>query len=221
MKLCTKFTFVMFVMFSIMISVAFTKKSKTQKTHKTHHKSRAHSKAHMLPVLTPMATYIADKSSIWNPQSTTDLLIALSKEICKMEVSDKVSLKQYEDVLANCLGNLKNLGGQWGNNMRYFWNIATDLVKDKKDDLIVEKTFSEAFAMCASQRVGAPQMTGQSCSKMFVMKWDVEKAKKTITEFLKKFNLVVPKTPLITSFIGTHRNIAPDNFFKKLNRSRR
>jgi hypothetical protein len=213
MKLSTKLAFFMFVLFSIMVSIAYTKKAQKSKAHKSHTRSRSR----VLPNLTPMATYITDKSSIWNPTSTVDLLIELSKVLTKPEVSDKVSLKQFNDVLADCLGNLKNLGGKWGNNMRYFWNIVTDYIKTKNDKAIVEKTFEEAFAMCASQKVNAPSLTGQLCGKVFVMAFDEKKAKKVIDEFLKKFNLVPPKTPLITSFIGAHRNIAPAGFFKKMN----
>ena len=39
--------------------------------------------------------------------------------------------------------------------MRYFWNVVTDYVKTKNDKAIVEKTFEEAFAMCAEQAANA------------------------------------------------------------------
>ena len=199
-----------------MISITDTKKS-----HKAHKAKKAHSKSKVLPILTPMATYITDKSSIWNADSTVNLLINLSKVITKPEIiSGKVSLKQFQDVQSECLGNLKNLGGKWGNNMRFFWNVVTDYFKTKKDASIVEKTFEEAFAMWADQAaVGA--YAGKKCTTIFVMNFKADETKKVIDEFLKKFNLVPPKTPLITSFIGTHRNIAPPGFFKKMNRDRR
>merc|ERR1712032_620261 len=215
MKLTTKLAFLMFVIFSIMVSIANAKKSHKVRKNKSH-------KSRVLPVLTPMATYITDKTSIWNVESTVNLLINLSKEITKPEiVAGKVS-KQYQDVQGDCLGNLKNLGGKWGNNMRYFWNIVTDYYKSnpKNDKAVVEKTFEEGFSMCAEQ-AATGAFAGKKCSAVFVMAFDAAKAKKVIEEFLKKFNLVPPKTPLITSFIGTHRNIAPPGFFKKMNRDRR
>merc|ERR1712032_124497 len=213
MKLTTKLAFLMFVIFSIMVSIANAKKSHKVRKNKSH-------KSRVLPVLTPMATYITDKTSIWNVESTVNLLINLSKELTTPEVSDKVSKKQFQDVQADCLGNLKNLGGKWGNNMRYFWNIVTDYYKTKNDKAIVEKTFEEGFAMCAEQAAGA-QFAGEKCGAIFVMNFKEAPAKKVIDEFLKKFNLNPPKTPLITSFIGTHRNIAPPGFFKKMNGDKR
>lgn len=208
MKLYIKLTFVMFVLFSSMISLAFGKNEI---------KSNMRSKNQVLPNLTPMATYIDDKTSIWNAADTVGLLIQLSKELLKPEITDKQDKKAFEDIIEGCLGTLKNLGGKWGNNMRYFWNIVTDYYKTKDDKAIVEKTFEEAFAMCANEKITAPSQTGQLCSKAFVMQFDASKAKKIIDEHLKKFNLVPPKTPVITSFIGTHRNSAPASFFKKMN----
>ena len=215
MKLTRKFTILMFVIFAMMISMAFTKKA-----HKAHKARKANSKT--LPNLPgPMATYITDKSSIWNAGSTVDLLIILSREITTPEViTGKVSLKQFQDAQSDCLGNLKNLGGKWGNNMRYFWNVVTDYYKTKNDKAIVEKTFEEAFAM-ANDQAATGHFAGKKCTSIFVMDFKADKTKKIIEDFLKKFNLVPPKTPLITSFIGTHRNIAPPGFFKKMNRDRR
>lgn len=214
MKLYTKLTFVMFVLFSSLISIAFNK-SHAKKSRKNLNK------AHAIPILTPMTAYVTDKSSIWNAVSTVDLLIELSKVITKPEITDKINKDQFNAALASCLGNLKNLGGKWGNNMRYFWNAVVDYVKNKDDKLMVEKTFQEAFSMCASQKVSGAVLTGQMCAKIFVMDFSADKAKKVVSEFLKKFNLNPPKTPVITSFIGTHRNIAPGNFFKKMNGNRR
>ena len=214
MKLSTKFTFIMFVLFSIMISITFTKKA--------HKMNKSHKKAKVLPNLPgPMSQYQTDKSSIWNADSTVNLLIELSKVLTKPEIiASKVTLKQFQDVQSDCLGNLKNLGGKWGNNMRYFWNVVTDYYKTKDDKWIVMKTFEEAFAM-ANDQAATGHFAGKKCTSVFVMDFDATKAKKVIDEFLKKFNLVPPKTPLITSFIGTHRNIAPAGFFKKMNRDRR
>ena len=168
-----------------------------------------------------MSAYQTDKSSIWNAASTVDLLIELAKVVTKPEIiANKVTLKQFQDVQSGCLGNLKNLGGKWGNNMRYFWNIVVDYEKTKKDTWIVDKTFNEAFAMCGQQKAGG-HFAGKECGTIFVMDFKADAAKKVIAEFLKKFNLNPPKTPLITSFIGSHRNIAPPGFFKKMNRDRR
>jgi hypothetical protein len=209
MKLTTKIAFLMFVIFSIMVSITFTKKS---------HKS--HSRKSKL-ILTPMSAYQTDKSSIWTAASTVDLLIELSRDNTVPEIiASKVTLKQYQDVQKECLGNLKNLGGKWGNNMRYFWNIVTDYYKTKDTKWMVSKTFQEAFQMCNGE-AATGHYAGKKCEAVFVMKFDETKATKVIMNFLKKFNLVPPKTPLITSFIGTHRNIAPAGFFKKLNRDRR
>ena len=216
MKLSTKLAFLMFVIFSILISITHTKKS-----HKATKSRKSHSK--VIPTLIPMSAYQTDKSSIWNAASTVDLLIQLAKKVTKPEIiAGKVTEKQYQEVQSECLGNLKNLGGIWGNNMRYFWNIATDYVKTKKDTWIVEKTFQEAFSMCAAQKAGG-HFAGKQCSAVFVMDFKDHEAdaKKIIEEFLKKFNLNPPKTPLITSFIGTHRNLAPGGFFKKMNGDRR
>ena len=215
MKLTRKFTILMFVIFAMMISMAFTKKA-----HKAHKARKANSKT--LPNLPgPMATYITDKSSIWNAGSTVDLLINLSKEITTPEIiTGKVSLKQFQDAQSDCLGNLKNLGGKWGNNMRYFWNVVTDYYKTKDTKAMVSKNFSEAFAMC-NDEAASGHFAGKKCEAVFVMKFDETKAKKVVDGFLKKFNLNPPKTPVITSFIGSHRNIAPPGFFKKMNGNKR
>ena len=204
MKLSKRITFVVFVVFSAVMSITLTKE-------------KSNLKSKVLPVLTPMATYITDKSSIWEASSTVDVLVTLSKEITKPEVSDKMSKTQYQEAQAACLGTLKNLGGKWGNNMRYFWNAITDLIRLKDDKLIVEKTFEEAFAMCGQEKVTVASLAGQLCGKIFVMDFNADKAKKIITEALKKFNLIPNKKPVITSFIGTHRNTAPASFFKKMN----
>ena len=209
MKLTTKLAFLMFVIFSIMISITFTKKSHKTKTRKSK------------LILTPMATYITDKSSIWNADSTVDLLIELSKELTVPEIiASKVSLRQFQNVQGACLGNLKNLGGKWGNNMRYFWNVVTDYYKTKDTKAMVSKNFSEAFAMC-NDEAASGHFAGKKCEAVFVMKFDETKAKKVVDGFLKKFNLNPPKTPVITSFIGSHRNIAPPGFFKKMNGNKR
>ena len=173
-----------------------------------------------LPFIRPMG-YVYDKSSIYNPYMVTDLLIELSKHICRIGVTNRISSNQYQNILADCLSNLKNDFGRWGNNMKYFWNKATDLVKNNNDNFIVERTFAEAFAMVANRRVRSPYMTGQYCGKMFVMNFNAEKAKSVIRHFLRRFNLTVPKKRFITSFIGVHRNWARPDFFRRLNRSKK
>ena len=183
MKLYTKLTFLMFVLFSLLVSIAYTKKARSHNSKKAHMRSHSHT----IPILTPMSAYVTDKTSIWDATSTVDLLIELSKVCTKPDVSDKVSLKQFNDVLADCLGNLKNLGGKWGNNMRYFWNKVTDFIKTKNDKDLVEKTFEEAFSMCATQKVAAPALTGQMCAKVFVMNYkdNADKVKKVLEDFFK------------------------------------
>merc|ERR1711957_1062942 len=153
--------------------------------------------------------YVTDKSSIYNPYQVTDLLIKLSAQICRGN----------NNIKADCLSNLKNNPRRWENNMKYFWNIATDLVRKNNDAWIVERTFSEAFAMVADYK---SRQTGQSCRNMFVMNFNADTAKSVIRNFLRRFNLSdKPRRKFITSYIGVHRRMANPGFFMRLNRGHR
>ena len=156
--------------------------------------------------------YVTDKSSIYSPNMVVDLLIELSGQICR------INSAASRNILADCLSNLKNNPRRWENNMKYFWNVATDLVKRNNDSFIVERTFADAFAMVSDYRV---RQNGQSCGKMFVMNFNAETAKRIIRHYLRRFNLVQPKRKFISSFIGVHRRMAPAGFFWRLNRGGR
>jgi hypothetical protein len=156
--------------------------------------------------------FVADKSSVWNPVDTVDLLVKLS-EISTVSTNDAT---EYRKIQKDCLEILKNLSDKWGNNMKYFWNGLYDFVKDRNESLINQNAFKEAFAMAEEHSVAS-----NSCANAFVMKaFDnavLDVIRRTITEFFSKYTFKTSNKGLITSFIGPHRNMAPAGFFKKLN----
>lgn len=199
----------MFVLFSIIVSVASMKN-----TFKSNMKSN--SKKNKI-ILTPMAVFQSDKSSVWEAGKTVDLLILLSKDNTQPPAGPTPTLQDYQKVQSDCLGNLRNLGDKWANNMKYFWNICYDFVKDDNDSRVNEKFLKEAFGMVNEQTISSPAMNGQKCEAAFTMKFDAQKTKTVIKEFFKKYNFKAGGKPFISSFASAHRNIAGPDMFKKLN----
>lgn len=210
MKLFTKFAFLMFVLFSLTVSIASIKTTLKSKL-KTGQPG---------VVLNPMPTFVPDKSSIWNAADTVDLMIKISAVATSVSTgAGAPSEVDFRNVQSACLGNLKNLGDKWANNMKYFWNACYEFVKNGDPAVVDKETIlQEAFNMVNQQSITAPVMSGRLCGEAFIMKVDKDKVKGVITDFFKKFNFKNGAgQKVITSFIGAHRNMAPAGFFKKLN----
>lgn len=166
---------------------------------------------------------VNDNSSVYAASDAVDLLINISKKVCTKATSSQVSSNDFDGIITDCLNNLKNKAVTFDNNLKNFWNIVTDYVKNKTDDTKkkIDQSLIEGLHMLVkNDRVKISAHHGSSCNNMIVIgKWNQSDVISEIEAFLKKFNFNsnVGKKPFISSMIGPHRNLADPGFFTKLN----
>jgi len=171
----------------------------------------------------PSGQRVEDTSSIYSPSDAVDLLINISKKVCTKATSSTVTVADFDNILIDCLNNLKNEAVTFENNLKNFWNVATDYIKTSKSEDSKKKVDTNLiegmFNLVKNHRVKVNAYHGSSCYNMMVMSsFNQATVLSEIESYLSKFNLGPRKdVNMLTSAIGVHRNLADPRMFAVLN----
>lgn len=165
---------------------------------------------------------VNDNSSIYTAEDAVTLLTNIAKKVCTKATSATVTSGDFDNIITDCLNNLKNKAVTFDNNLKNFWNICTDYVKNKTEDTkkkIDQNLIDSMIALIKNSRVSISKNHGSSCNNMLVIgNFNQGDVIAEVEAFFAKFNLAAkPTGTMITSAIGIHRNMADPTFFAKLN----
>jgi len=165
---------------------------------------------------------VNDNSSIYTAEDAVTLLISIAKKICTKATSATVTTGDFDNIITDCLNNIRNQALTFDNNLKNFWNICTNYCKTKTEDAkkkIDQNMIEGLIALVKNNRVSIGKNQGSSCNNMLVVgNFNQQTVISEVVRFFSKFNLSSkPHGNMISSAIGVHRNLADPNFFAKLN----
>lgn len=171
----------------------------------------------------PQNKSVNDNSSIYSADDAVTLLTNIAKKICTKATSATITASDFDNIIADCLNNIRNQERTFENNLKNFWNICTDFAKTKSEDAkkkLDQPLIEGMIALVKNSRVSIGKSHGSSCNNMVVVgNFNQQTVAQEVQGFFSKFNLSGPKgqSPMISSAIGVHRNLASPDFFAKLN----
>lgn len=170
----------------------------------------------------PQNKPVNDNSSIYTADDAVSLLTNIAKKICTKATSATVTAGDFDNIITDCLNNLRNQAETMENNLKNFWNVCTDYAKNKSEDTkkkIDQNLIESMIALVKNNRVSISKSHGSSCNNMIVIGTFNQAAVISEVEgYFSKFNLSAkPQGALLTSAIGVHRNMADPAMFTKLN----
>lgn len=165
---------------------------------------------------------VNDDSSIYSADDAVTLLTNIAKKICTKSTSASVTVTDFDNIITDCLNNIRNQAVTFENSLKNFWNICVDYVKNKSDDAkkkIDQGLIESLIGLIKNSRVSISKNHGSSCNNMVVIgTFNQAEVISEIVAFLAKFKLdSKPTGTMISSAIGVHRNMADGSFFSKLN----
>lgn len=172
----------------------------------------------------PTNKEVNDNSSIYSAEDTVSLLINIAKKVCTKATSATVTPGDFDNIIEDCLKNLKNSAQTNENSLKNFWNICTDYAKNKTAETnkkIDQPLIESLIALVKLNRVSMSKQHVSSCGNMLIVgNYNQPAVITEVESFFSKFKLgEKPTGTMISSAIGVHRNLAEPNFFAKLNGS--
>ncbi len=165
---------------------------------------------------------VHDNSSIYTADDAVSLLSNIAKKLCVKATSATTTAADFDNIIVDCLNNLRNEAVTFENNLKTFWNTCCDYVKNKSDankKKIDQNSIESIMSLVKNHRVKISKHHGSSCNNMVVLgNFDQAAVIGEIERYLSKFKLDnKPQGAMISSAIGVHRNMADPSFFSKLN----